>query len=336
MEILYQIVPLSIFLLVLIFLSGWFSSTETALTNLGPVKIAKMKKKGVKNVDYVYKLKQNMNRTLIAILIFNNIVNVLLSAISAVVAESLFQTAGVSIAVGVITFIIIIFGDITPKSLAIKETEKIVSKNSRIIYYLMKGISPLITFFIVLSRWILKMVGVSASPSKLIVTDDSIRDLATLGEEEGVIKEIERDIIHKVFQFGDVTIKEVMVPIKDVYTLKEGMTYEEAKELISTRGFTRVPVVDKDNQIVGILYSKDLLGGSVDKLKELYRKPLFISMGKHVTSVFQQMQKKRIHMAIIKNRNGKHIGIATLEDILEELVGEIDDEYFKAQYRLKK
>lgn len=331
---LYQIVLLFVPIVVLIYLSGWFSGTETALTSLTAVNLVEMRKIGAKNIEYILQLKRTINRTLVAILIGNNIVNVLLSALVAIVANEMFNAIGVSIAIGLITFLIIVFGEITPKSYAIHDAEKIASNNARMIYLFMQAINPLISLFVIISRTILGLIGIKTKSTKLIVTDESIMGMATLGRTEGSIKGIESDIIHKVFSFGDKLCVDVMVPLAQVYYLNEGMTFNEATHNLVEHGFTRVPILNKKNRVVAILYSKDLIGKKRGSVELLGRKPIVFSVKSHITHVFSVMKKKRIHMAVVKNMHGKHVGIITLEDILEEIVGGIYDEYYNTKYKL--
>jgi CBS domain containing-hemolysin-like protein len=324
---------LIVLMIILIYLSGWFSGTETALTNISSVQIGELNRKKSKNVDYIIKLKKNMDRTLITILIGNNVVNILLSALAALIANELFQAVGVTIVLAAITFLIIIFGEITPKSVAIAENERVSRKNSKSIYYLMKALSPLITIFVYLTRGFNKIFGRKIRKTNMLVSDENIKDLATLGAEEGVIKKIEKEIIHKVFRFGDKRINEIMVPFEKVFFFNEACSIKNARNEISKHGFTRVPIIDKDRRVIGVLYSKDLLGKRIGNCRSIMRKPFFTERDKDITETFNEMKKKRVHMAIVKDDNGNSIGIVTLEDILEELVGEIHDEYFELKYK---
>lgn len=328
------IIILIIFVLTLIFLSGWFSGTETAITHLSLLQVAKMKKHNAKNIDYIIKLRRNMNRTLIAILIGNNIVNISLSAIVAIVADSIFQTIGVSIAIGIITFLIIMFGEITPKSYAIRESEKLAAANAKILYYLMKSLTPLISLFIFLSKHTLKFLKIRPRSKEILVTEENIADLATLGHKEGVLKLIEKDIIHKVFEFGDLKTKEIMVPIENVFSIDIDTPYPKAKELCAQGGFTRVPVVNKKNEIVGFIYTKDFINKDKGSIKKMMREPVYFNVATHITNAFSEMKKHHTHIAVIEDNKDKHVGIITLEDIIEELVGEIEDEYYKMKYRV--
>jgi putative hemolysin len=208
----------------------------------------------------------------------------------------------------------------------------VVQKNSKTIYYLTKGLNPVITLFTGISRGILKLAGKNVSKKNLLITDDSIKSLATLGEEEGVIKGIEREIIHRVFLFGDRKIKDVMVPMKDVFYVESDLTVPKASTLTAQHGFTRVPVMSKNKEIIGVLYSKDLIDLETGSIKPLIKSPYIVSSEDDITDIFNTMREKRVHLAVVKDAKGMVVGIVTLEDILEELVGEIYDEYFDAKY----
>ncbi|MFH0853551.1 MAG: hemolysin family protein [bacterium] len=319
-----------IVVIVLIFLSGWFSGMETALTNLDSAEIADMRAKNEKHVKYVIRLRRNLDRSIITLLFGNNVVNIVLSAMVALIANEVFHTIGVSIAIGVVTLVVIIFGEITPKSRSLLDSRKIALKNARTLYFLTIFLSPLITVFISIANLFLRVVS-DKKPKHLVVSDQDIKDMATLGEQEGSIKGIERDIIHKLFKFGDLKIKDIIVPIKQVFYLDHDIDVEQAKVMITKRGFTRVPVV-KDKKIIGLIYSKDILGQREGQLKDYLREPRIVSDNSDITDVFSQMKNQRIHVAVVENKEKKQVGIVTLEDIIEELVGEIHDEYHDRKY----
>jgi CBS domain containing-hemolysin-like protein len=320
-------------MIVLIYLSGWFAGSETAITNITISEIVDMRQKKDKNIEYVLKSKRNLDRTLVSILIANNIINVILSSVAAVAANELFQAIGVTIMIVLVTVLIIVFGEIIPKSNAIWDTKKVVRNNSKAIYYLTRALNPLITFFIGISRGISRLTGKRTRKENLLITEENIKNIATLGEEEGVLKKIERDIIHNVFIFGDRKIEEIMVPMAKVFYLEKNYAMPEAKKLVIQRGFTRIPVVNKNKEVVGVLYSKDLIAKEKDSINSLIRLPFIIDAKSEITDIFNAMKQKRIHLAIVKDVKGNHIGIVTLEDILEELVGEIHDEYFDVKYK---
>jgi len=313
----------------LLYLSGWFSGTETAITSISPTDLAILKQRNKKNVRYLVRLKENMDRTLVALLIGNNVVNILLSALAALIANSIFRVAGVSIAIGVLTFFIIIFGEITPKSNAVMHRMDVSCNHARVLYYFSWVLGPFITVFIFLSEHIIRLLGGRVRKHSLFVSDESIKSLASLGEEQGVIKPIERDIIHKVFTFGDLRIEQIMLPISQVFSVPHTASVTEAKELIAKRGYTRVPVF-YDTTIIGVIYSKDLLlEEDTGSVVSAMRRPFFVPASSEATSVFNAMKKNRVHMAIVTDDENRHIGIVTLEDIIEELVGNIQDEFYE-------
>lgn len=336
MDLFVSLAVLIFLMILLIFLSGWFSGVETALTNLNPGDIAEMKKKREKNIKYIVKLKKDMDRTIVAILIGNNIVNILLAALAALIANALFQEIGVSIVIAIITFLIIIFGEITPKSNAIINSKTIAKKKGKSVYYLRQALSPFISMFIGISQRLITITGGSTRRTHLLVSDESIKNLATLGEEEGVIKSIERDIIHKVFLFGDRKIEDIMVPMDKVFFFEKNYSLQDAKLIVHQHGFTRIPVMNKKGKVIGLIYSKDLIARNDGRIKSLMRKPNIVSRHSDVTDIFSDMMQNRTHMAIVKNEKGRHIGIVTLEDILEEVVGEIHDEYFEVKFKKNK
>jgi CBS domain containing-hemolysin-like protein len=335
MNILYISIIFIILLIILIYLSGWFSGTETAITQLSGTQIAEMVKNNEKNVEYIVRLKRDIDRTIITILIGNNLVNIILASIAALTANMLFQTIGISIMIGILTFLIIIFGEITPKSHAIMNSKEVCKKNAKRIYYLMKFINPIISLLIKISNKIIRLSGGKIDRPNILVSDESIKSIATLGEKEGVIKKIEKEIIHKVIPFGDIKIKDIMLSMKNTFYLHKDYSIKDAIDIIAKKGFTRVPIVDKNNKdlkVIGILHSKDLLGKKKGKIKSFMRSPFIVNRNRDVTDVFQAMKKKRMHMAIVEDRNNRHIGIVTLEDIIEQLLGEIYDEHYDVKF----
>jgi len=336
MDVIYEMIIFVVLIMILIFLSGWFSGIETSLTHLNSAQIAQMKRKGEKNIECIIKLKKDMDKTLVTVLIGNNVVNILLSSIAALAANYFFHAIGISIVIGIITFLVILFGEIHPKSIAIINSAKIAKKNAKRVFYLKVLLTPLIWLFISLSKIILRITSGERKEVHLLVSDDSIKDLASLGEEEGVIKSIEKDIIHSVFIFGDKKIKDIMVPLKKVFYLNRNYKVGEAKRILSQKGYTRVPVFDKKNKVIGILYTKDILARRRGWIEAMIRKPVFVSAESDVTKIFASMKQSRVHMAIVTDEEGEHIGIVTLEDILEELVGEIEDEYSEIKKRAER
>jgi len=320
---------------VLLYFSHWFSITETAITNLSSLKIATMKKRKEKNVDYIIELKKDMDRTLIALLVGNNTVNILLSSLAALIANYFFHAIGISIVIGIMTIMVVLLGEIVPKSKALRNSTKITSNHAKIVYYLKIGLKPIIETFIFLSRLIIRFKQKEDSDKNLLVTEENIKELTTLIESEGAIKKIEKDIIHQVFLFGDKKVKDIMVPMKHIFFFQENYDVKSARKILSEKGFTRVPIMNEKGKVIGILYSKDLLKPKKGNVMEIMRKPVVVSGNMDITTVFSSMKKSRIHLAVVRDSKYKHVGIVTLEDILEELVGEIEDEYHDVKYPKK-
>ena len=240
-EQVFSLTALAIFMIILIYWSGWFSGIETALTHIDPVQLAGVSQSKEKNIEYILKLKRHMNRTLIAILIGNNVVNILFAAIATLTAKALFRDIGISISIGIITFLIIIFGEITPKSNAITHSKKVAQKHARTLFYLTRIISPVIDIFIFLSRFIIKLQGGKANPRDIIISDESIKDLITLSQKEGVIKPLEEDLIYHVFRFGDLKTENIMVPMKKVFALSDSLSSKEVIKKYQKQKFTESP-----------------------------------------------------------------------------------------------
>ena len=305
-------------LALLIYLSGRFSGSETALTSLSKVDIAHMRMEDKKNAEIIYKLRSDMDRTIITILIGNNLLNVTASAIATVIAYELLGSWGVSLAVGILTVLLLIFGEITPKGFAIKNKKHFSVVNAKMIYYLSIILNPLIIVLDKTADVFIKLLGGKTKDEDMEVSESDVRKLASILEREGVIKEIEKDILHQVFWFGDVRVKDVKVPKEETFVLDEKLSVEEGKEFIKEHGFTRMPVTkDKTNKVIGILYSKDLLSSSGAEIGDFIGEDVYhVSNRDEITDIFEIMRRNRIHMAIVVDDQGKFDGIITLEDIL--------------------
>ena len=330
---------------ILIYFSARFSGAETSITAIDAVEVAELVSEGKKNAQYLVKVKEDLDRTIVAILIGNNLVNVTISALATLVANSLLGNLGVSIAVGVLTLIILIFGEITPKAYAIDNRIRRSLKNARWLYYLTRALAPLITALIWMSRGILKGVGATESEAKyLLVSDDQVRQLTSLGVDQGAIEDLEQDIIERALDFGDVPVTEVMMDTEHVFTIPSGTTLEKAIQMLAERAFTRVPVVKRTSsngngngemthadEIVGVVYVKDLLGKDEGYIDDYVRPAFYVFPDRDAADVFEEMRKNRIHMGLIADE-GSLLGIITLEDLIEEVMGEIHDEVQDKQF----
>ena len=318
-----------VLLIALLFLSALFSSAETAFTHIDLLKIKHLVSSGNKRAKTLEKLKDNSEKTLTTILIGNNLVNISASSIATSLAIDFFGNKGVGIAVGVMTFLILVFGEITPKSYAIRKAESLALFVAPLFDFLSKIFYPISLAFTGISNLFL---GKSVKNTPMF-TEDEIKTLIDVSGEEGTIEEDEKEMITSIFEFGDTRVKEIMIPRVDMVCVEaeEGMKEVLAKAI--KRGYSRFPVYkDEIDNIVGILYIKDLLkylkdgnfNVSADKIK---REAYFIPETKRADDLLREMQKKRVHMAIVIGEYGAVIGLVTLEDLIEEIVGEIFDEY---------
>jgi len=322
-----QVIIIAALMFVLLYMSSWFAGTETAITKLSSARIAVMKRNNERNVRYIIRIRRRMDHAIATLLIGNNLVNILLATITALIANMLFHEIGVTIAVGVLTLFIVIFGEITPKSNAVFDAKRVAQDHAKVLYYAMTALRPLTTLLLFISRGIIKAGGGSVKKDNLLVSEDSIKSLATLGESEGVITTMERDLIHSVFHFGNRRVSDVLVPMCRVFTVKDTMGLVEVRERIAEQQYTRVPVLSDKGVVIGVIHSKDLVGKKGGTVASLMRKPFIVLESTEATVVFHEMKKKRIHLGVVRDAEGGDIGIVTLEDILEELVGEIFDEH---------
>ncbi|MFP4001967.1 MAG: hemolysin family protein [Thermoplasmata archaeon] len=311
-----------------LYMSGRFSGTETALTSLDKIDISKMKQEGEKHAEKIEYLKEHMDRTITTILIGNNVVNVAAPTIVTVMVKDLVGNWAVSLASGILTLFLLIFGEITPKGFSLKNKKKFSRKNASLIYYMSIGLGPLIKALNNISDFFINLLGGETHFDELLVTEGEIIQLASMLEEKGIIKEIEKDILQRVFLFGDQKVEEIKVPQEETYVMDANLPIDEAAEFIKEHGFTRIPVTKHESdKVIGILYSKEILGREEGEVKDHMREPYFVKNKDDATKIFQRMRKERIHLAIVEDEYGDFDGIITLEDILEELVGEIYDEY---------
>lgn len=310
-----------IIFIILLICSAFFSASEVALVGINRAKVRALSDTG-KRGKRLEKLKNNPDHFLITILIGNNIANVGAAALATAVALELFQNNGVAIATGVVTLLLLVFGEIGPKTYANRQLEHVALFVATPIYFLTTLLSP---FFFVYDRFRKK----DTSPS---VTEEEIREWIDVGEMEGAIEEEEKEMIYSVLRFNDTTAKEIMTPRPDVAVIEDTVTLEEAVSHFRETGFSRVPVYhDKTDNIVGTLNFKDLFNAySTDKrkasVKTLMLDVYCVPESKKIDVLLRELQVRRVHMAIILDEFGGFSGVVTFEDILEELVGDIMDE----------
>ena len=316
-------------LVVLLTLSGFFSSAETAMVSVSKIRLRTLEE-GNKKAALALKILENQSKMLSAILIGNNLVNTSAASIASVIAYS-FGGAAVSIATFIITFLILVFGEITPKTWATINADKLALAYAPIIIFLMKILTPVIWFVNLFSSGILKLMGIQNSNKNISMTESELRTIVDVSHEEGVIEEDEKDMINKVFDLGDAKAKDVMVPRVHVVMAEIDSTYKDLLEIFREEKFTRIPIYqDKIDNIVGVVNMKDLLmydDFSHFDMQKILRKPKFTYENKKVSELLIEMKQSTFNLAIVMDEYGEFSGIVTLEDIIEEIVGDVQDEY---------
>lgn len=320
-----------IVLIFLLLLSAFFSASETALMSLSKIRIRHMVEDGVKGAKLIEKLTEDPNKLLGSILVGNNVVNIGASALATSVAVKAFAESGVGIATAIMTILILIFGEITPKSIAKQRSEGVALKVSSSVNIIVKILRPFVAIFTFISSTVLKLFGGDLNKDQPFITQEELKTMVDVGEEEGVLEEEEKEMIFNVFEFGDIQVKDVMVQRVDIVALGLDSTYDDVIDIIKEEQFSRIPVYnDSIDDIIGIMYVKDLiLLNNKDnfKVQDCIREAYYTFEFKKVTELFKEMKKSRNHMAVVLDEYGGTVGIVTIEDLLEEIVGEIEDEY---------
>lgn len=287
---------------------------------------------GIKGANLIQDLVDQPSKMLGAILIGNNIVNIGASALATSLAMDHFGSAGIGIATGLMTLFVLIFGEITPKSLAAQNSEKLSLAVVRIIQFLTVIFSPLLFVLLKFTSLFVRLLGGDGNTERPFITEEELRTMVQVGHEEGVLEGEEKKMIYNVFEFGDAQVREVMTPRMDMIAIDAEATYEDIVEKFKIEQFSRMPVYEENtDNIIGILYLKDLFfyeGAPEDfDVHAFLRKPLFTYEFIGTTELFNQMKRGRVPMAIVLDEYGGTAGIATMEDLVEEIVGEIHDEY---------
>lgn len=320
-----------IVLIFLLLLSAFFSASETALMSLSKIRIRHMVEDGVKGAKLIEKLTEDPNKLLGSILVGNNVVNIGASALATSVAVKAFGESGVGIATAIMTILVLIFGEITPKSIAKQRSEGVSLKVSGIVNIIVKILRPFVAIFTFISSTVLKLFGGDLNKDQPFITQEELKTMVDVGEEEGVLEEEEKEMIFNVFEFGDIQVKDVMVQRVDIVALGLDSTYDDVIDIIKEEQFSRIPVYNESiDDIIGIMYVKDLiLLNNKDnfKVQDCIREAYYTFEFKKVTELFKEMKKSRNHMAVVLDEYGGTVGIVTIEDLLEEIVGEIEDEY---------
>lgn len=317
-------------LIILICLSAFFSSAETSMTTVNKIRIQSLAEQGDKRAKILLTVIEDSGKLLSTILIGNNIVNISASSLATALTMRLFGNAAVSISTGILTLLVLIFGEITPKTMASLYSEKMALSYARIIHLLMFLLTPVIFLINKLAKGVLTLLRVDDSVKGNTITEHELRTLVNVGHEEGVIEKEERQMIYNVFDFGDSQAQDVMVPRIDVSFADVNSSYEDLIGLFREEKHTRFPVYEETtDNIIGIVNVKDLLLTDQKDftLRKILRDTYFTYEYKKTSELLMEMKENSVSFAVVLDEYGATSGIITLEDLVEEIVGDIHDEY---------
>ncbi len=318
-------------LLILVILSAFFSSAETAFSTVNRVRLRTLSEEGHKGAARVLGILDQYGKMLSAVLIGNNIVNLSASSVATTFAIRTWGNRAVGIMTGILTFVILICGEIIPKTWAMQRAESITLMYSGIIRMLMTLLTPVILVIDNLSNWILRFLHISSDGNNFSITEKELKTYVDVSHEGGVIESEERELIYNVFDFGDMVAKDIMIPRIQMTTVPIDASYQELLSTFQASMFTRIPVYEGDpDHIIGVVNIKDfILVKDKEKfhLKKILREAYYTYEYKRVSDLLMEIREKSLSIAFVLSEYGVTVGMITLEDMIEELVGEIRDEY---------
>ena len=311
----------------LILLSSFFAAAEMAFVSIDRIKVREESVKGKKNAILLEKLLESPDEVVSAVVVCNNLVNITASILAGTMAADLLGNIGVGIATAVMTSLIVIFGEVIPKAYGINN-EQFAFKVSRYLHLIRTIFYPIVKAFTVISDAFLNIMG-KEKRGKLIVTEEEIKTMMDLGVQNGTIKKDEQELVEEIFEFDETEAKEVYVPVKQIVGLQENNTLEELINKSIKTGHSRFPVyMENKEDIEGMVHVKDaLLKDKNIPVKEIMREIIKISPKMKVDDVLRKMQRMKMQMAVIQSKEGKIIGLVTMEDLIEKIFGEIRDEH---------
>ena len=328
-------------LVILLVLSGFFSSAETALTTVSLNKLRTVVDEGgrrARAATRVINMREDSSKLLSTILIGNNIVNISASALATVLCTNLFGSRFVGYATGLLTFFVLIFGEITPKTIASVNNLTLSLIFSRPVFILMFILTPVIWLLDKICRGIFWILRVDPDKNPDQMTESELLKIVDVSSEEGVIEDSEKEMIRSVVDFGDAVSKDVMIPRTDMVCIDVEAPYEELLDIIQEENYSRIPVYEQSrDHIIGILYVKDLLltrirtGQGEINVRDIMREPVFVYEYQKTAKIFEDMKGKSVTMCIVLDEYGITAGLITMEDLVEEIVGEIRDEYDESE-----
>ena len=317
---------------VLTLFSAFFSASETALIALSRIRLRHYVQKKIKKANIVQEVVTHLDRLIATILVGNNFVNTAISTIGAfIIISFLGPKWGVLVSTVVVTVFLLIFCEITPKIFATKYTEKVCFAVGRPMKWLIGFLSPMVNIVTKLSNWLIKIFGGQPPTRSPLITEEEIRMMIEIGKEEGVLGDEERKMLHRIFEFGDTKVSEVMMPKDEMVAVDLKATAEQLLELVTEEGHSRFPVYEGDkSNIKGVIYARDLLhiwrNDLLIIVPDLVHPAYFVDQDKRVKDLLREFQQKHIQIAIVTDKEQKALGLVTLEDLIEEIVGEIEDD----------
>jgi putative hemolysin len=324
---------LVITLILMLILAALASASETALTSVSRIKVRNLAQDGDPRAQLIEQLLRDPNTFLTTILVLNNVAVIVASTLATLIALDVFSTYGEIISTVMISLLVLIFCEITPKTAAVQAPERWGMLLVRPVYALTVALKPVVVALTFITGGLVRLFGGTPRVRGPFVTEEELRMLVEVGEEEGVLEEEEKEMIHNVFELGDTTVREVMVPRIDMVTIEADDTIQEALDVILQGGQSRIPVYSESiDNIIGVLYAKDLLkvfatSQRPRNVRPLVRQAYFVPETKRLDDLLHEMQRQRVHMAIVVDEYGGVAGLVTIEDLVEEIIGDIQDEY---------
>jgi CBS domain containing-hemolysin-like protein len=326
-------------IIICLILIALLSSSEASFIAVNRIRLRNLIEKGNSRAKTAQKVRDEHDRLFSAVILSGNLFTILATSIGTAMAISFFgeeqKDVGVLIATVIMTFLTVVFGELAPKTFAVSHAEKIALSMAKPIELYIKLISPFIWIFNKSSNFIIRLFGGEVRPAPQFLTEEEMKAMISIGEEEGAIEKEEKEMLHNVFEFGDKKVSEAMVPRTEIVSITEDSIVADVLELVSTKGYSRYPVIKETvDNIVGILYVKDILlkmskedvTGQTE-IKNLIRDVYYVPESKMVTALLDDMQKNKFQIAIIADEHGGTAGLITLEDIMEEIVGGLQDEF---------
>ena len=324
--------PVVILLAALLGISALVSASEAAMLSINKVRLRHLVEQGHRSARLTFELLTRLDRVIGTLLIANNLVNVAISAIAAWIFISRFGSeAGLAIATGVVTVVLLLVGEVTPKTFAATHAETVMFVMARPLQLLMWVLAPVAAFFTWAARWLLRLLRIPTKRRSPLVTEEEIKVMIQMGREAGVLAEGELRMLHRIFEFSDSVVREVMVPRQQIVGVDLDAKPEEALDVLIEEGHARVPVYRGTlDQVVGVIYARDLLAmvrhGGLFVLPDLIRPVAFVFGTKRVAELLSEFQRDKVQIAIVQDAKGATGGLVTIEDLLEEIVGEIREE----------